>query len=132
MQDNFDEGMQVEVLAQSLRMGKAESKELIETLATRLQAVMPDQTTVQRGGWMLSSVKPVRELTVRFDDCHLQLLQEKTGSVQANVLKVVRGVVLKTTATGLDAWIKLLATELNKAAESNAQTRQALNQFFLG
>ena len=86
MQDEFDEGMQVEVLAQSLRMGKAESKELIETLATRLQTVMPEQTTVQRGGWMLSSVKPVRELIVRFDDCHLLLLQDKTGSVHANVL----------------------------------------------
>jgi hypothetical protein len=132
MQEEFDQGIQVEVLANALSMGKAESKELLETLAMRLQAIMPEVTTIERGGWIFSSERPVRELTVRFDDCHLQLVKEKTGTLTARVLKVVRGVVLKTTQTTVDEWIKTLATQLSQAAQSNTQTREALNKFVIG
>jgi len=132
MQDDLDQGIQVEVLASALRMGQAESQELLETLATRLQVLMPQTTSVRRGGWLFSSVRPVRELRVHFDDCHLQLVREKTGTLTATTMKVVRGVVLKTTATTVDDWIKTLAVELAKAAQSNAQTREVLNKFVTG
>ncbi len=130
--DGLDEGMQVEVLASALKMGKSESDELLETLATRLQQIMPGTTSVERAGWIFSAARPVRELIVRFDDCHLQLVKEKTGNLSARVMKVVRGVVLKTSATTIDEWIKLLAHELSKAARNNAQTREALNKFVVG
>lgn len=132
MNEDLDHGIQVESLAAALRMGKAESQELLETLATRLQVIMPDTTTVDRGGWILSSDRPVKQLMVRFDDCHLQLVKEKTGTLSARVLKVVRGVVLKTSSTTVDEWIKTLAAELAKAAEGNSQTRDALNKFVIG
>jgi hypothetical protein len=132
MDEDLDDGLRVEVLANALKMGKAESKELLETLAMRLQAIMPEVTTVKRSGWLLSSEKPVRELTIRFDDCHLQLVKEKTGTVTALVMKVVRGVVLKSTPTTLDDWVKTLATELSKAAQNNAETRAILNKFVIG
>jgi hypothetical protein len=132
MKEDFDEGIQVEALAAALKMGKAESRELLETLATRLQVIMPETTSVERGGFILSSNRPVRQLTVRFDDCHLQLVKEKTGTLNAKTMKVVRGVVLKTTSTTVDEWIKTLAAELTKAAQSNAQTRDALNKFVIG
>jgi hypothetical protein len=132
MQEDLDEGMQVEVLASALKMGKVESDELLETLATRLQAILPGTTSIERAGWILSSTRPVRQLIVRFDDCHLQLVKEKTGNLTASVMKVVRGVVLKTNPTTIDEWIKLLAAELSKAARSNAQTREALNKFVVG
>jgi hypothetical protein len=132
MDDDLDDGLRVEVLASALKMGKAESKELLETLATRLQAMMPEVTTVQRAGWFMSSERPVKELIVRFDDCHLQLVKEKTGSLTAVVMKVVRGVVLKSTPTTVDDWIKTLATELSKAAQKDAKTREILNKFVVG
>jgi len=132
MDDDLDDGLRVEVLANALKMGKAESKELLETLAMRLQAMMPDVTTIRRGGWMLSSERPVQELTVRFDDCHLQLVKEKTGTLTAVVMKVVRGVVLKSTPTTVDDWIKTLATELARAAKNDSRTREILNNFVVG
>ena len=132
MQEDFDQGIQVEALATALKTDRAESKELLETLAARLQVIMPEITSVERGGWILSSDRPVKRLTVRFDDCHLQLVKEKTGTLNAQVSKVVRGVVLKTTATTVDEWIKALAGELATAAQSNAQTRDALNKFVIG
>ncbi len=132
MQEDFDHGIQVEALAAALKMGKDEAKELLETLATRLLVIMPENTSVERGGWILSSDRPVRQLTVRFDDCHLQLVKEKTGTVTARNMKIVRGVVLKTTSLTVDEWIKALAAELAKSAQHNAQTRDALNKFVIG
>jgi hypothetical protein len=132
MQEDFDDRLQVEVLANLLKMDKAESKQLLETLAIRLQSVMPEIVTIKRGGWLLSAERPVQQLTIRFDDCHLQLMKDKTGTMTASIMKIVRGVILKTTPATADDWIKTLATELSKAANNNAQTREALSKFMIG
>jgi hypothetical protein len=44
-------------------------------------------------------------------------------------MKIVRGVVLKTTEVSLDDWINTLATELSKASATNAGMRKALSDF---
>jgi hypothetical protein len=132
MEEEIDNGIQVEVLANLLKMDKAESKELLETLATRLEAVIPDLITVERKNWLFDSKKPVSRLTIRFDDIQLQLTKEKTDSLTAKISKIVRGVILKTTTTTVDDWFKALANELSQAAKTNAQTRDALSKFVLG
>ncbi len=91
MDDDIDNGMQVEVLSNLLKMDKAESKELLETLATRLEAVIPDLITVERKNWLIDSKRPVNRLTIRFDDIQLQLTKEKTGNLTAKISKIVRG-----------------------------------------
>lgn len=131
MQDEFDDALKVEVLTNMLRMGKTEAGELVENLANRLQALLPEITTIERGGWILSSVRPVKTLTVRFSDSQLVLTKDKYG-ISPKVTKIVRGVALKTTDMSLDEWIALLASELGKAAEHDAKTRQALSNFGMG
>jgi hypothetical protein len=129
MNDDWeDESLKIDILATALRMDKSESKELVETLATRLQAILPESTTVERAGWMLSSNRPVKNLVVRFDDIHLGLAKDKSR-VTATIMKIVRGVVLKTSEVSLDDWIKALATELNKASVTNAGMKKALSDF---
>jgi hypothetical protein len=93
-----------------------------------LQTILPESTTVERGGWILSGAKPVKKMIVRFDDVHLGLTKDK-NRVNASVMKIVRGVVLKTTEVSLDEWIRLLAVELNKAAAHNAGMKKALSDF---
>jgi hypothetical protein len=44
-------------------------------------------------------------------------------------MKIVRGVVLKTTDISLDEWIKALAAELSKASATNASMKKALSDF---
>ena len=83
---------------------------------------------MERGGWILSGDRPVKKLLVRFDDVHLGLVKDKTR-VTATTMKIVRGVVLKTTDISLDEWIKALATELSKASTSNASMKKALSDF---
>jgi len=129
MNDDWeDESLKIDILASALHMDKLESKELVETLATRLQTILPDSTTVERGGWILSSDRPVKKLIVRFDDLHLGLVKDKSR-VTATSMKIVRGVVLKTSEVSLDDWIKTLATELNKASATNAGMKKALSDF---
>jgi hypothetical protein len=129
MNDDWeDDSLKIDILASALRMDKSESKELVETLATRLQTILPESTTVERGGWILSGDRPVKKLLVRFDDVHLGLVKDKTR-VTATTMKIVRGVVLKTTDISLDEWIKALATELSKASASNASMKKALSDF---
>ena len=127
-EDWEDESLKIDILAAALRMDKHESSELVESLATRLQAMLPDATTVERGGWMLSSDRPVKKLLVRFDDVHLALAKDK-ARVTATILKIVRGVVLKTSEVSLDDWIKTLAIELSKASANSSEMKSALTEF---
>lgn len=132
MYDDSDPALQVDILAAALKSDQKESASVIEVLAKKFQAILPDQTTVVRGGWLLSSEKPVKELKVEFEEFHYLLNREKHGTVTARELKVVRGVALKSREVSVDDWITLVADALSKYASKNASARQALSAFILG
>lgn len=130
--DSLNRALQVDVLAAALRSDRGQTDNLIAWLAERFETILPSQTTVIRGGWFLSKVKHVKELTLRFSDVHFVLEQHKHGQIVAKELKIVREVVLKTSEVSMEKWIEDLARELSELAESNSQTRQALADFLLG
>jgi len=132
MEDNLDEALAVDVLAAALRMDHQESGDLLEFLAKKLEQSLPQNTTVTRGGWLLAKDHPVQEIIVRFEDYHYQIVREKRGSLTAKVMKLVRGVVLKTTIVPVDQWTEEVAQHLALLAEQSGQTRMALNRFVLG
>lgn len=127
-----DPAMQVDILAAALRSDKKESLSTVEFLAKKFETILPEQTTVVRGGWLLSSDKPVKELKIIFDDFQYQLTVEKHGAVNAREMKLVRGVVLKTREISLDEWINSVARSLSEFAQKNSQTRDALTTFLIG
>jgi hypothetical protein len=131
MQDDLDSALEMDVVAAALRMDKEQARDLLEYLAQKFQLCMPDSTTVKRGGWMLSAERPVEQLTIRFPDAHFQLERQKHGPVTAKVMKIVRGVVLKTTEIPTEEWTKLLAETLSEAAKQNAATRDALQKLVM-
>ena len=102
MDENLDRALEVDVIAASLRLDRQEAGDLLEFLAQKLEQSLPQHTTVTRGGWFLSQERPVQEITVRFDDYHYQIVRERHGSLSAKVMKLVRGVVLKTTEIPID------------------------------
>lgn len=132
MQDDLDQALQVDVLAASLRMDRQESGDLLESLAQKLVQSLPENTTLRRGGWLLSSKHPVEEINVRFDEKQYQVVRERHGSFTCRVMKIVRGVVLKTTEIPLDQWITELAGQLAELSLRNDQMRRALNKFVIG
>ena len=68
---------------------------------------------------------PIR-LTLRGDDRELELTQGRHGAVEAQVRKVVGGVVISRKAVGIDEWVRQFAEELSARAAHSAAARQAL------
>lgn len=132
MEDELDRALQVDVLAASLRMGEREAKDLLEYLSGMLEQALPANTTVKRGGWIFSSVKPVEELTVRFPEFHYTITRHRHGGFSALQMKLVRGVVLKSSEIPMEQCINEIVQELSKLSENNAQARKALNKFVTG
>lgn len=130
--DDFDQALQLDVLAASLRSDTAQSTDMLEQLARMLQAAVPEAVTIERGGWFMSKERPLQELNVRFDDFQYQIVRQKHGSVTASAKKLVRGVVLKTNDISVEECIEKILASLKEMSEKNAQTRRALNKFVLG
>ena len=132
MTEDLDPSLQVNVLAAALQMDRQESGDLLEFLAHKLELALPQQTTVTRSSKLFSKARPVKEVTVRFNDYHYQIVREQHGLLTAKVMKLVRGVVLKTTEISVDQWTEEIAQQLAQLAQHSAQTRNALNKFVLG
>ncbi|WP_017299867.1 hypothetical protein [Nodosilinea nodulosa] len=132
MTDDLDPALQVDVLAAALRLDHQDTNDLLEFLAQKLEQSLPQATTVTRGGGLFAKTRPVKEILVRFDDYHYQITREKHGALTAKVLKLVRGVVLKTTQVSVDQWTEDVAQQLVQASQQSAQTREALHKFVLG
>jgi hypothetical protein len=130
--DDFDQALQLDVLAASLRSDTAQSKDMLEQLAKMLQAAVPDGVTITRGGWFMSKERPIEELNVKFDDYQYQIVRQKHGSMVARSMKLVRGVVLKTNEVSVEKCIEDILASLKEMSEKNAQTRRALNKFVIG
>jgi len=130
--EDFDQALEVDVLACSLQMDKSESGDLLEYLATKLSGALPEETEITRGGWLLSNKKPVVGLSVTLGDIGFQMVREKKGTITAREMKIVRGVTLSTKEVPTDKWVQDLAEALAKVAEKNKTTREALKKFVIG
>lgn len=130
--NNFDDPLETDVLIAALRMDSAQNTDLLEGLASKLTSCMPENVSIKRGGWFISSNRPVVELVVNFDTCIMQLIRLKQGGLSARYQKLVKGVVLKTSEITVDEWFNNLATELTEQAKNNASTKNALSKFVAG
>lgn len=129
MEENLDQALEVDVLAAGLRMDKQESGDMLESLAKRLQIILPNQILVKRELLGLGSVK---EITVCFEDNHYQISRTRYGSLSAKIIKIVRSVVIKTTEVSMEQWNNEVAQNLARLAQNSAETRNALNKFING
>lgn len=132
MENDLDRSLEVDVLAAALSQDNQESGGLLEFLAQKLEQSLAQNTTVTRSGWIFSKEHPVEQIVVRFNDYHYQIIRQKNGVLSASVMKLGRGIVLKTTTITIDQWINEIAREIVQLSQSSEQTRKALNRFVLG
>lgn len=128
MQNDSDQGLEVELLAASVKLDSNGARSALETLAKMLEAAVPERITVNRRGWFLSKERPISELSVKFDEFQYQLLVE-SGCVTARSMKLVRGVALKTNELSIEECIQAVLQELSALAARNASARAALEEF---
>jgi len=125
------EGADFDLLAASLRASSADLATYVRVLAEKLQAALPHAVTVdRRRAGLFSGERAVVGLS-----CDLAgeryALAVAGGRPEATRATVVRGVVLKTEALPLEAWVDALAGALADEARSNEQARLAVERLLI-
>ena len=118
--------------AASLRASSGDLRTFVDVLADRLDRALPGRVNVQRrGARLLSKQKHVTAIEVDLGETRY-LLAAQEGAVETRCATAVRGIVLKSAAVSLDAWIDALLRELANEAETSEQARLALGQLLEG
>lgn len=119
-----------DILAASLRQDGGDILAFLEILAKKLEGAIPSQTIVERRGGLFAKTKPVSAIHVVLGDVKYSLLQNR-GRLEAQKIKVVRDIALKTEIIPLDQWIERLSQELLVLASESTAIREGLERFLL-
>jgi hypothetical protein len=121
-----------ELLAGSLRASSGDLKIFVEVLADKLEQALPGRVVVERRAVRrFSKEKRVARIEVTLGD-NRYIAVSQDGRVETRWAKAVRGVVLKTEALPLDAWLEGLGRGLALEADASEQSRLALEQLLRG
>lgn len=125
-------GMEVDLLAASLRASSSDLKTFVEVLADKLEQALPGRVHVDRRGTrLLGKEKRVERIDCQFGD-QRYALTAREGVIETRHATAVRGIVLKTEVVPLDDWLNALARDLANEAKSSEQAQIALQQLLTG
>ncbi|MCL5972741.1 MAG: hypothetical protein M1499_09305 [Firmicutes bacterium] len=119
-----------DILAASLRQDTSDILTFLEVLAKKLEAAIPLQTTVDRRGGLFSKTKSVHAIRIQAGEW-LYILTQDHGRIDAQRVKMVRGIALKTESGSLSQWIEWVSQELLKLASESSDVRTGLERFLL-
>ena len=120
------DGLQIDILAGSLRADAGDMKTFVEILAKKLEDTFPNRVKIQRKG-LPGTARPVVHLALSFSESQFELDNNK-GQVSTRRRKMVRGVALNTEELSLDAWIDQLSAALIDEANRSEADRLALER----
>ena len=123
--------MQLDVLAAMLLADRREGGDLLDHLATKLGGAFPEWTKIERDGWLLSSVRHVRRLTLDLGSARYRLVREAPGPVARHV-KVVGGVEIGSKAIPLEEWVVAVIKAVEAISAQNDGARRALDRLVKG
>jgi hypothetical protein len=118
--------------AASLRASSGDVRTFVDVLADKLDQALPGRVKIQRRAVrLLSKQKQVTAIELDLGETRY-LLEARDGAVETRCATAVRGIVLKSAAVSLDAWIDALLRELANEARTSEQARLALEQLVEG
>lgn len=125
-----------DLLAAALRADAADVDTLVRVLTATLGDTLPAGTVEVERDRSLSDRLSGRNgtavaVTVTTPDVQLRLAHAKHrgGAVQAEVQRIVRGVVISRQQVGVDEWVRALAAVLSDLAARNRDAREALTRW---
>jgi hypothetical protein len=121
----------LDLLAASLRVDSGDLGAFVESLAAKLEDVLPGRVKVTRSRAGLLGPKRVRRIALDAGDQRLELLRGDGEAIQMRCSRVSGGIVLKNDELDTDAWLAALGEALSAEAERSQQTRQALERLLL-
>ena len=122
-----DDGLDIDLLAASLRADVSDLGAFVEALASKLEDAVPAGVQVTRRRAGLFGPKRVSRISLDAGDQRLELRADG-GRVETRCARLSGGIVLKSQALGTDAWLDALSRALADEARSSQTTRQALQR----
>lgn len=132
MEDDTDKALQLDILASMLSSDKKQAKEHVEILSGILEATLPDNVKIKRGGLFFSKQRPLEELTVQFEEIAYIFTVNKKGSVSARKQKFVRGIALSSSDIQVQECIDSIVQHLSDLAAKSSAARETLARFISG
>ena len=124
------DGLQIDILAGSLRADAGDMKTFVEILAKKLEETFPNRVRIQRKG-LPGTARPVVHLGLTLGESQFEL-DNNTRLVSTRRRKMVRGVALNTEELPLDIWIDQLSAALIDEAGKSQSDRMALERLLGG
>ncbi len=126
-----DGAFNIDLLAASLRADSSDLGAFVESLAAKLEDVVPGRVRVERRRAGLLGPKPVRRIALDAGDRRLELIVGDRGAIETRVGRLSGGIVLRSEAHGIDAWLAALGEVLADEARRNKATREALERLLI-
>jgi hypothetical protein len=124
------DGVDLDLLAASLRADSADLGAFVEGLAAKLEEMLPARTKIERARSGLFGPKQVRAITVEAAEQRLELTRIG-NAIETRSSRVSGGIVLKREALDTDAWLRELGQAIGREAERSEKTRQALERLLM-
>jgi hypothetical protein len=129
--DDADTGLDIDLLAASLRSDASDLGAFVEALAVKLEEAVPNAVRVERRREGLFGPKRVSRISLDAGDQRLEL-RRVAGRIETRCARLSAGIVLKSEALPTDAWLDVLSQALAAEARSSQTTRQALERLLNG
>jgi hypothetical protein len=120
-------GIDLDLLAASLRADTSDLSAFVESLAVKLEEAVPGRTRVERRRSGMFGPKAVRSVMIDLGDQRLEL-RSQGGSVETRCAKLSAGIVLKNEVLETSEWMAMLSEALAAEASRSETTRQALER----
>jgi hypothetical protein len=125
--DDADDGLDIDLLAASLRANVSDLGAFVEALAAKLEEAVPGGVRVERRRAGMFGPKRVSRISLDAGSQRLELRADD-GRIETRCARLSGGIVLKSDALPTDAWLDALSRALADEARSSQTTRQALER----
>ena len=120
----------LDLIAASLRADSSDLSAFVESLADKLDQVMPGRVRIDRRRTGLTGSKRVRRIALDAGNERLELELDR-GVIATRRARLSGGIVLKNETLDTDLWLAALGEALAAEAQRSATTRQALERLLL-
>ena len=125
-----DAQLDLDLIAASQRADSSDLSAFVESLADKLEQVMPGRVRIDRRRTGLTGSKRVRRIALDAGDERLELELDR-GVIATRRARLSGGIVLKNETLDTDMWLAALGEALAAEAQRSATTRQALERLLL-
>lgn len=121
----------MDLLAASLRADASDLGAFVESLAAKLEDVVPGTVTVQRSRRGVLGPKLVRRIALDAGGQRLELLRTDGDAIETSCGRLSGGIIIKRETVDMETWLDVLGAALAAEAGRSQRTRQALERLLI-